>query len=140
MTDKKDKVISLFVPGRLCLFGEHSDWAGMNRTMNSSIIPGHAIVTGTEQGIYATASVAEDFSLTCSAPQLKGVDFHCAMNAGMLRSAAHEGGYFSYVAGVASYLCEWYHVSGIHIDITAMDLPMKKGLSSSAAIFAISAS
>ena len=24
----------IFVPGRLCLFGEHSDWAGKYRTMN----------------------------------------------------------------------------------------------------------
>ena len=134
MMSNKEKIISLFVPGRLCLFGEHSDWAGMNRTMNSSIIPGHAIVTGTEQGIYASACKAEQFSVTCSVPQFNGEDFHCDMDAEKLRSAAHEGGYFSYVAGVASYLCEWYHVSGIQIDITAMDLPMKKGLSSSAAI------
>ena len=46
--------ISLFVPGRLCLLGEHSDWAGINRMMNAEICPGMAIVTGIEQGIYAT--------------------------------------------------------------------------------------
>ena len=39
-----------------------------------------------------------------------------------------------YVAGVASYMCEWYHVGGMHLEITAMTLPMKSGLSSSAAI------
>ncbi|MDE6860112.1 MAG: galactokinase family protein [Duncaniella sp.] len=44
----------IFVPGRLCLFGEHSDWAGKYRTMNADIEPGAAIVTGTEQGITAT--------------------------------------------------------------------------------------
>ena len=27
------KTIELFVPGRLCLFGEHSDWAGVNRIL-----------------------------------------------------------------------------------------------------------
>ncbi len=47
--------IELFVPGRLCLFGEHSDWAGKYRTMNSELVAGAAIVTGTEQGIYALA-------------------------------------------------------------------------------------
>ena len=47
--------IKLFVPGRLCLFGEHSDWAGLQRTMNAQIVPGRAIVTGIEQGIYGTA-------------------------------------------------------------------------------------
>ena len=44
--------INLFVPGRLCLFGEHSDWAGMYRTFNADIVKGAAIVSGTEQGIY----------------------------------------------------------------------------------------
>ena len=44
-----DKKLKLFVPGRLCLFGEHSDWASLHRVMNASIIPGHAIVTGVEQ-------------------------------------------------------------------------------------------
>ena len=43
----------LFVPGRLCLFGEHSDWAGHYRTMNADIVQGAAIVTGIEQGILA---------------------------------------------------------------------------------------
>lgn len=31
-------------------------------------------------------------------------------------------------------MCEWYHVGGIHLEITGMDLPMKSGLSSSVAI------
>ena len=48
-------VIELFVLGRLCLFGEHSDWAGTNRTLNSNLLPGCAIVTGTQHGIYAKA-------------------------------------------------------------------------------------
>ena len=38
--------MKLFVPGRLCLFGEHTDWAGHYRTMNADIAPGAAIVTG----------------------------------------------------------------------------------------------
>ena len=32
--------IDLFVPGRLCLFGEHSDWAGKYRSMNSALVSG----------------------------------------------------------------------------------------------------
>lgn len=54
-----ERIINLFVPGRLCLFGEHSDWAGMYRTVNSSLEKGTAIVSGTEQGIYATARKAD---------------------------------------------------------------------------------
>ena len=29
--------MKLFVPGRLCLFGEHTDWAGHYRTMNADV-------------------------------------------------------------------------------------------------------
>ena len=50
--------IKLFVPGRLCLLGEHSDWAGLHRVINSQIVPGQAIVTGIEQGIYAEVEKA----------------------------------------------------------------------------------
>ena len=31
------KEVDLFVPGRLCLFGEHTDWAGMYRSVNSAL-------------------------------------------------------------------------------------------------------
>jgi len=47
------KTHSLFVPGRLCLFGEHSDWAGLQRVINIDAVPVTSIVTGIEQGIYA---------------------------------------------------------------------------------------
>ncbi len=128
------KKIDLFVPGRLCLFGEHSDWAGTSKSMNAAIVPGCAIVTGIEQGIYATAEKSGLFSLTSRIPAYSGEGFSCPMDTELLRAEAHKGGFFSYVAGVASYLCEWYHVSGVHIEITDMDLPMKKGFSSSAAV------
>jgi galactokinase len=40
---------SLFVPGRVCLFGEHSDWAGGFRRFNADITPGATLVVGTNQ-------------------------------------------------------------------------------------------
>ena len=126
--------IDLFVPGRLCLFGEHSDWAGTNKAMNADIVPGCAIVTGVEQGIYGSASRNEKFVVKSSLPEYNNEIFECEMDMMKLREAAKEGGFFSYVAGVASYMCEWYHVGGISLEITRMDLPMKSGLSSSAAI------
>ena len=64
-----DTRINLFVPVRLCLFGEHSDWAGMYRTTNAEIVKGAAIVSGTEQGIYATAEKAERF-IMCGAGEI----------------------------------------------------------------------
>ncbi|MBD0346877.1 MAG: hypothetical protein ICV63_19035, partial [Coleofasciculus sp. Co-bin14] len=29
--------MKIFVPGRLCLFGEHSDWAGGYRRINAEL-------------------------------------------------------------------------------------------------------
>ncbi len=126
----------LFVPGRLCLFGEHSDWAGKYRSMNAKIVPGAAIVTGIEQGIYATARKSKMFVVTSSAPELEGVwkDFSCPMELPKLKEIARSDMFFSYCAGVASYMLEWYNVGGVHIHLDRMDMPMKSGLSSSAAI------
>jgi len=130
------RTINLFVPGRLCLFGEHSDWAGLHRIINAGIVPGAAIVTGIEQGIYAEAERAEHFVIRNEAPELAGmwVDFDCPMQNKELRAVAESDSYFSYASGVASYIKDHYSVEGVRIAIKKMTLPMKKGLSSSAAI------
>ena len=129
-------MIQLFVPGRLCLFGEHTDWAGHYRTMNADILPGAAIVTGIEQGIYAEVEKATGFEMCSDAPEIRKVwkDFSCRMNEAELKKIAKSGSFFCYCAGVASYMLEWYKVGGVRIRITKMTLPMKSGLSSSAAI------
>ena len=129
-------MIKLFVPGRLCLFGEHTDWAGHYRTMNADIAPGAAIVTGIEQGIYAEVERSSIFELYSSAPEMADVwqDFSCRMDEVELKRIAKSGSFFCYCAGVASYMLEWYKVGGVRIRITSMTLPMKSGLSSSAAI------
>ena len=128
--------MKLFVPGRLCLFGEHTDWAGHYRTMNADIKPGAAIVTGIEQGIYAEVEKSSIFELYSTADEIKGVwqDFSCRMDETELKRIAKSGSFFCYCAGVASYMLEWYKVGGVRIRITDMTLPMKSGLSSSAAI------
>ena len=129
-------MMKLFVPGRLCLFGEHTDWAGHYRTMNADIAPGAAIVTGIEQGIYAEVEKSSIFELYSTAPDIKDVwqDFSCRMDELELKRIAKSGSFFCYCAGVASYMLEWYKVGGVRIRITGMTLPMKSGLSSSAAI------
>lgn len=134
MKKKDTGKIDLFVPGRLCLFGEHSDWAGLCKNMNADIVAGRAVVTGIEQGIYGVAEKSDTFSVTSELLEYHGSSFECEMDMNKLRDAARQGGFFSYVAGVASYMCEWYHIGGLHLKITKMDLPMKSGLSSSAAI------
>ena len=134
-TDKK-AMLKLFVPGRLCLFGEHTDWAGHYRTMNADIMPGASIVTGIEQGIYAEVEKSTIFEMHSDAPELGDVwrDFSCRMSEQELKRVAKSGSFFCYCAGVASYMLEWYKVGGVRIRITEMTLPIKSGLSSSAAI------
>ena len=129
-------MIKLFVPGRLCLFGEHTDWAGHYRTMNADVAPGAAIVTGIEQGIYAEVEKSSLFEVQSVATEIEGQwqDFACRMDEQELKRIAKSGSFFCYCAGVASYMLEWYKVGGVRIKIKSMSLPMKSGLSSSAAI------
>lgn len=56
------------------------------------------------------------------------------LHAGMLADEAQFGGYWSYAAGVAYVFVTEYHVGGLEIDNYLTTLPMKKGLSSSAAL------
>jgi len=126
----------LFVPGRICLFGEHSDWAGGYRRINAAIEPGLAIITGTNQGIHADVrphpgklilrTTLEDGSAQ--------PDFEVPMESAALLDAAHAGGFYSYAAGVAYQVLLHYRVRGLVINNDRTDLPVKKGLSSSAAV------
>ena len=104
--------------------------------MNADVKPGAAIVTGIEQGIYAEVEKSSIFELYSSAKEIDGVwqDFSCRMDELELKRIAKSGSFFCYCAGVASYMLEWYKVGGVRIRITEMTLPMKSGLSSSAAI------
>jgi galactokinase len=47
--------MKILVPGRICLSGEHSDWAGGYRRMNADIENGWTLICGTNQGIHAEA-------------------------------------------------------------------------------------
>lgn len=123
--------MDIFVSGRLCLFGEHSDWAGAYRQLNPQIEPGAAVVVGTNQGIYAQVN---------QHPRLVFQSLHSsqvlelAMEEGVLLAAAQRNNFHSYVAGVAYQALIRYQVGGLAIANYGMDLPLQKGLSSSAAI------
>lgn len=127
-----EKGIELFVPGRLCLLGEHSDWAGKYRNTNEKIEKGYAIVTGIEEGIHAFAYPDERLIIEYTSDA--DLVFSCDMNAEALQKVAEEGGFFCYIAGTAFAIKERYNVGGVKIVIDDVTLPMKKGLSSSAAI------
>lgn len=124
-------MIDLFVSGRLCLFGEHSDWAGSYRRLNSQIEPGCALVVGTNQGVSARVKAHSSLvfkSIHC--PQI----LELVMDASLLWEMAQTANFYSYVAGVAYQALTRYQVGGLAVDNYRMDLPLKKGLSSSAAI------
>jgi UTP-glucose-1-phosphate uridylyltransferase/mevalonate kinase len=125
----------LFVPGRICLFGEHSDWAGGYRRVNSAVSPGRCIIAGTNQGLHAKVRANRDRIVFHSrSPEGGEIVFDEPVDEGRLLEIAREGGYWSYVAGVAYQAITHYSVGGIEIDNYSTDLPLKKGLSSSAAL------
>jgi galactokinase len=129
--------VTLFVPGRLCLFGEHSDWAseyGLHR--------GFCLVTGTDQGLSATAGPADSFVVETLIPDANGRptgrkrQMNCPWKAETLSQAAKDQDeFFRYAAGVAHEISSRLGVpGGIDLRITGMDLPLRKGVSSSAAV------
>jgi UTP-glucose-1-phosphate uridylyltransferase/mevalonate kinase len=61
------------------------------------------------------------------------------MEPNTLLDEAQKGGFWSYIAGVAYQVLTNYHVRGLVIDNYKTDLPVKKGLSSSAAICVLAA-
>ena len=133
----KDRQIEISVPGRLCLFGEHSDWAA-----DYGIHRGFCIVIGTNQAITAVVRPSDRFVVETILPDDLGRDsgrtrrMSCAWEAETLLTAAKDKTeFFRYTAGTAYAMCTQLNVpQGIDIRITSMDLPLKKGVSSSAAV------
>jgi len=133
--------MKLFVPGRICIFGEHSDWAGGYRRINAEIEKGYTLITGTDQGIYAEVE-PHPTSLVLTSTTEDGEKigpYEIPMEPGALLEEAQKGGFWSYIAGVAYQVLTNYHVRGLVIDNYKTDLPVKKGLSSSAAICVLAA-
>ncbi|MBN1356744.1 GHMP kinase [bacterium] len=129
--------LKLFVPGRLCLFGEHSDWAGGFRQGDRSITPGYCLIVGTDQGIHAEIEPCpgwfEISSFLPGSTERKG-PYRFRMQPDALLHASRTPGFAIYAAGTACEVLRRYPVDGIRINACRMDLPLKKGLSSSAAV------
>jgi galactokinase len=131
----------LFVPGRICLFGEHSDWAGGYRKVNPDLEKGYTLICGIDQGIYADVRPHHQ-RLVLTSTDADGVTFgpaEIAMQPEILLAEAKGGGYWSYVAGVAYHALTRFGVRGLVLENDRTDLPVGKGLSSSAAICVLAA-
>jgi galactokinase len=133
----KDREVRISTPGRLCLFGEHSDWAA-----DYGVHRGFCIVTGTDQSIAAVVRPSDRFVVETRLPDSLGRSsdrtrqMSCTWQAEtLLATAKDETEFFRYCAGVAYQVLTRMSVSGgVDIRITKMDLPLKKGVSSSAAV------
>ena len=128
--------MKIFTPGRICLFGEHTDWAGGYRRINGELEMGYTIITGTNQGLYAEVTPNPNRLIFRSSPDEKGdrQELNVPMEREALLEEAARGGFFSYVAGVAYQVLTNSQVRGLEIDNYRTDLPRQKGLSSSAAV------
>ena len=127
--------MKIFVPGRLCLFGEHSDWAGGYRRLNPELGKGYALLCGTNQGLYAEVK-PHPTQLIVRTALSNGThqEAELPMDRNTLLAEAEKGGFFSYAAGVAYQFLTYHCVGGLEINNYLTDLPIQKGLASSAAI------
>ena len=138
--------VDAFVPGRVCLVGEHSDWASERAGADGG---GAAVVVCTREGIRARArrgGAAAGASGGGGRFRIfdgpAGVE-RDASDVDGFRREAEGGGYWSYACGAYAATYEWFAKDerarmgmerGTTIDIIDADLPAGKGLSSSAAI------
>jgi mevalonate kinase/lipid-binding SYLF domain-containing protein len=128
----------LFVPGRVCLFGEHSDWAGgLRSSSHPHIGPGATLVVGlSHEGLHARARRNSRRLILRSVLDhgevLGPVEF--PMDVGVLLTEASKGGFWSYACGVAAKVMSMFVVGGLELDNYQTTLPVRKGLSSSAAM------
>jgi UTP-glucose-1-phosphate uridylyltransferase/mevalonate kinase len=127
--------MKIFVPGRICLFGEHTDWAGGYRRVNADLEKGYAIIASTNQGLHAEVNPHPTKLIlrTTLSDGTRMKPFEAPMESEALLAEAQKGGFFSYATGVAYQILTHYQVHGLEINNYLTDLPSKKGLSSSAA-------
>jgi galactokinase len=150
MKEATTRDCELFVPGRLCILGEHTDWiAGLDDTT------GYALICATNEGLFARVRVCHELDSHTNLPFLRFVheraagvvdesaeregdwSFQNVLNLESLTAVAGQGGFFSYIAGTAAAMLARYGEAAsrsVEIDNYATTLPMQKGLSSSAAI------
>lgn len=122
----KEENVDVFIPGRFCIMGEHSDWASSYRAQNADIEKGYAIVVGLKEGIYLNAKKADTFTYEFKDKRI------CLTKEQLLED--NEDEFFGYVISSAKVMLDKYNVYGIIVNCSKATIPMKKGLSSSAAI------
>jgi galactokinase len=142
--------IELFVPGRICLFGEHSDWAGGFRRENPAIPVGKCLISGTNQGLYARVSKCQDqLVLKSTLDHGEHMELVIALTTDtddgnhdddLLLTEATSNSMWSYICGVAYQMRKKFpQLGGLILENYKTTLPVEKGLSSSAAVCVLTA-
>lgn len=174
--------VELFVPGRVCFIGEHTDWASCHERCTSEITDGRCLVFCTPMGLHTRAhaewvvepiddsnrhdaqyiidheGIAVQGVLKVETTTPDGVRNAATipLNTDLAQQRARESSYFSYIYGVVFIMMRRYGdrilclphalrrpsqadprplvaTLTIYADNYKTDLPIKKGLSSSAA-------
>lgn len=116
--------------GRICLIGEHTDWASEITGI------GQAIVFPTDQMIEASVEKLHTRDLVVESD---GKVYRSSLNQEDLLREAVSDSFFSYIAGVSYVILERFpQVDGVQMNCKS-SLPIRKGLSSSAAICRVTA-
>ncbi|PSC73195.1 GHMP kinase [Micractinium conductrix] len=106
------------------------------RKYNHALVPGRTIVVGTEQGLHARIARLARPVLRLRSTKDDGMvlEHEYELDEALLAVAAQAGGFWSYATGTAYRLLVDFGVGGLSIDNYCTSLPLKKGLSSSAAV------
>jgi galactokinase len=141
----KEETTEVFIPGRLCLIGEHTDWSAAYPCISKGV----TIVCSTNEGLYSKCCSIVN-NIDNKQPIIKFVhenfinnekiikEFKCILNYNLLKSEIKSNNFFNYICGTAAIMIQEYVpkeklINGIYINNYLTNLPMKKGLSSSAA-------
>lgn len=142
----KEDTIEVFVPGRLCILGEHTDWSAEY----DSISKGVTLVCATNEGLYSKCSSYVN-NIDNNQPIINFIheknsnnekiikEFTCNLDYNLLKNEIKADNFFNYICGTAAIMIKDYVpieklINGIYINNYLTTLPMKKGLSSSAAV------
>lgn len=122
---------TITVPGRLCLMGEHSDWAAEYRLYNSDIPVGAALIICLQQSLTARVK-AHSHKVILNSKLGARLDVPVQ---NILQSARMRTCIWRYGAAVAYFInTRFKRVQGIDVNIVSETLPAAKGFSSSAAL------
>lgn len=124
--------VEVFLPGRLCLLGEHSDWAASYRRDDPSLATGAAIVVPTDQGIVARAERVSSPEFVFGPVPGHAEELAVPLNRGDLVHALRHP-FFGPLVGTLLELLERHRIGGTRLAVSRSDLPIGRGLASSAA-------